>query len=111
MPRSYSRNFKLFQTHGRFTIERTMIEVDRRGFTLIDTLDGYCLDFFTRNDAVEAKLFAIEYVKKYGDIDLGCFPFSLDTPLTYCDDRYPDEEGRIYSERPWNISGAIKYKI
>lgn len=97
-------DFKKHQTRGRFHASRGPVEDGRQWWDLVDTLDGYCVTFFTRVEAEDAAKFARAYVKKWGDIDLGSFPYSLDTPLSYCDDRYPQDDIEAYMPRPWPIS-------
>lgn len=84
--------FKRYQTRGRFCVEPYG---DNDGWQLVDNLDGYTIWQRSRRAAQEAATFAREYVKAHGDIDLGAFPYDVDTPLRY--DRYPGDEDR----RPW----------
>lgn len=97
--------FKKYQSRGRFIVEPGGRDDERRLWDLIDNLDGYCVTFFTRKDANDAKKLARSYVEKWGDIDLGSFPYDLNTPLSYCDDRYPpeDDSGDAYCPRPWPV--------
>lgn len=75
---------------------RFEVEGERGDWQVIDwayatTIGG----FETKADAIEAKRFASEYVKKHGDIDFNSFPYSLDEPLLY--DR-PRSIERFWSE-------------
>lgn len=93
-----ARQFKPYQTHGRFSVE--LIGGRGEGWNLIDNLDGYCLEYDTKAEALVAKQFAVAYVKLHGDIDLGSFPYDLNSPLTYCDDRYSYDGIPAYDPRP-----------
>lgn len=72
------KKYRRHQPRGRFYIER-----DLDGWELVDALDGYCVTFETRARAQEARRFAAQYVRKWGDIDFATFPYDLTTPLRY----------------------------
>jgi hypothetical protein len=82
--------FRKHQTKGRFTVER--VGAKGEGWNVIDNLDASCLVWDTKSEAEMEATFCRTYVKKWGDIDLNCYPMNLGTPLTYVDE----------TERDWN---------
>jgi hypothetical protein len=51
------------------------------GWQIGDAKYGSCLCLDNKTQAQYAAKFARAYIRKHGDIDLGQFPFTLDTPL------------------------------
>lgn len=51
------------------------------GWQIGDERTGMCLCLDSKTQAQECARFARAYIRRHGDINLGQFPFSLDTPL------------------------------
>lgn len=60
-------------TRGRFYIIR-----DHDGWTLVDDRWSGTVTFGRKADAEDAKLFATQYVRRWGDINFFAFPSSID---------------------------------
>lgn len=63
-------------SRNRFYVEDTREGGD--GWTLVDTRTAQCVSFETRREANQAATFARAYVRHWGRIDLGSFPYTLD---------------------------------
>jgi hypothetical protein len=81
--------WKPFETRGRFSIEK------ESNWCIIDWHTGKLVGFDTKTEAQDNIKFVRQYVKKHGDIDLGSFPWDINTPMRYEDDPSDD--------RPWRI--------
>lgn len=75
---------------GRFAVEQC------DGWTLADYETFMCVSFETKREAEEAAKFARAYVRRWGGIDLGSFPYSLDEAW----DGTVDERGPAVFHRP-----------
>jgi hypothetical protein len=62
---------------GRFYVEH-----DRDGYTLVDALYGSCVSFESMRQAQRNATFARAYVRKWGEINVQSFPYTLDDPWT-----------------------------
>lgn len=74
------------KVRGRFVVTR------EDGWTVGDSLTGMCVSFDTKSEAEEAATFARAYTKKWGGIDLGSFPYSLDEAWNGTVDGMPLDE-------------------
>lgn len=61
--------------------ERFVVELTSDGYTLIDYRYGEILNFDSYKDASNARIFAIAYERRWGDINFDSFPYSLDDPF------------------------------
>lgn len=71
--------FRKYQTKGRFVMEPS--ENIPGGWMIIDNVDGFLVDFENKSKAYAALKFARKYVKRWGDIHFGSFPYAIDQPL------------------------------
>jgi len=83
--------FRPFQANGRFYVERI-----ESHWQVVDAHSSKVLSFEKRADAEDAATFARAYVRRHGDIDLGSFPWAIDSAL-----HYEDDPG---GHRPWRVS-------
>lgn len=71
------------------------------GWQIGDAKTGMCLCLDSKAQAERAALFARAYIRRHGDINLGSFPHTLETPLRpfcWCGndlpcDLHPEGEG------------------
>lgn len=73
-PEHGERKMGAVKVRGRFAVEKT------DGWTLVDYGTGMCVSFDTKREAGHAATFARAYVKRWGGIDLGSFPYSINEP-------------------------------
>jgi len=59
---------------GRFYIERD----DDGMWNVIDDIEGFCVAFETKREALANATFCREYVRKWGWINLASYPYDLD---------------------------------
>lgn len=80
LPTDWRKRRGLPPRSARFTIERS-----EDGYQLVDWAYATTLGSTYRYLAVEDKYTARAYVKRWGDIDLGSFPYDLGDELHYDD--------------------------
>lgn len=91
-------DFKPYQTKNRFWVEKMNKERDAVGAQVVDAIPGgTTVGASSVREAEDMARFARAYVKRHGDIDLACFPYSIDQELLY-DRPVNDPET---DERPW----------
>ncbi len=90
LPKDWRKRRGLPPRSARFTIEPVCAHGDP-GYNLVDWAYTSLVNHTHRYLAEDDKRLARAYVKRWGDIDLGTFPYDVDDELNYDDPEYIDQ--------------------